>query len=141
MPTHQIVDVLADNLTSRIATLSSERYGGPIFLRRMETIAQGSSAVLFQLEGASLSPLEAHVTVRHVGGNMYDLVCSVDGGPSQLFTYSLPTSTPLLVPQAPHLAQKVATFLLDAIERRLGHEQIRNTLQSKKTPGSMASAR
>lgn len=88
--------------------------------------------------------MEAEFTVRHLGGNVYEIQGIIENGPSQVFSYCLSEITPLLVPKAPRLAQEAATFVLDALERRLGSDLLRTELRRPSTTreraGSSASA-
>jgi len=130
--TGQIVDVLTVNLASVFANLCTQRYGGPISLERVEETT--ASTVTFRLDREDLPPIWAHFVVRHVGGNVYDVRGTIENGPSQSFTYSLPESSPPHIPQAPTLAREVAAFLLDAMESRLGTDLLRGNIRPSKTP-------
>lgn len=133
--TDQIVDVLTVNLASVFANLCTQRYGGPISLERVEEGEETtSSTVTFRLDREDLPPTWAHFAVRHVGGNVYDVRGTIENGPSQSFTYSLPESSPPHIPQAPTLAREVAAFLLDAMESRLGTDLLRGNIRPSRTP-------
>jgi hypothetical protein len=71
--------------------------------------------------------LEAAFVIRHVGGNMYEVQGEVEGLPPRSFSYCLPEPAPLLAPAAPTLSREMAAFLLDALERRVGHDLLRRT--------------
>lgn len=121
----KIADVLADSLPSIFASLCEERYGGPIRLERVDGPEQSPSALIVRLDHPDLPRLHAHFTVRFVGGNMYDVQSVVEDGSSRSFPYCLPESDSGNVPPAPLLTHAVATFLLDAMERRLGSDLLR----------------
>jgi hypothetical protein len=140
----QIADILHDSLRAVFARLCTQRYGAPISLRRVKASAPPSSTARFQIDRAGHLTLEAEFIVRHLGGNMYEIAGTIEEGPSRAFTYCLPDPMPLLAPKAPRLAQDVAAFLLDALERRLGSDLLRTELRPPSTTpersGSSASA-
>lgn len=121
---HQIADLLANTLETVFDGLSTQRYGKSISLWRAKRTSP-SSPVTFQLERPERSPIEAHVTIQHIGGNVYDLTCTVDGGPTRSFTYSLPDLPAHEPAKVPGLSREVALFLLDALEQRLGSDLLR----------------
>jgi len=124
-----VADILSESLAVVFENLCAQRYGGPLSIRRPTTPEDNPATVHFVLERSDVSSVEATFTIRHVGGNMYDLMGVIDGGPIQLFSYCLPDATVPPLPPAPHLSQKVATFLLDALERRLGSDLLRQRLR------------
>lgn len=125
----QLADVLTDSLASVFEALSTERYGGPLPLDR--TVAPDSSppTVHVRFGRPDLCSLEATLTIRHVGGNVYDVEGRVEDRPPQSFAYCLPEPAPRLVPEAPRLVRDVAAFLLDALERRVGHDLLRRAFR------------
>lgn len=129
-PAIQIADVLTANLKAVLDNLCDQRYGGPISLERVPAPTTPST-VTFRLDREDLPPLMAHFTIGHVGGNVYDVEGRVENGPSQSFTYCLPDPDPDSLPQAPHLARKVAAFLLDALERRIGSDLLRHEVRER----------
>lgn len=129
----QIADVLATNLETVFDGLCEDRYGGSLSLERSDPPAPVSSTARFHLYRGDLLELRVDFEIRHVGGNVYDVHGRADGGPSQTFTYCLPDSSPPAVPRAPRLAGKVAAFLLDVLERRLGSDQLRNEIRARRT--------
>jgi hypothetical protein len=90
--------------------------------------------VRLHLHRTDLPRLRVDFSIRHVGGNMYDVLGLVDGGPSQTFTYCLPEEIGPALPRAPRLADQVAAFLLDALERRVGSDLLRTEARDHRTP-------
>jgi hypothetical protein len=127
-PLVQVIDILDTSLVAVLDALCTERYGGPVSLERVVDASLPPSTVRFQLHRATRSELRVDFTVRHVGGTVYDVKGSIENGPSRTFTYSLPETTSFSSPRAPHLAQAVASFLLDALEQRMGNDLLRATL-------------
>lgn len=120
----RIAEVLAQSLPGALDTLSTQRYGGPL----PGQLPDASPPVGYRLTPPDLPPLEATFTIRHVGGNVYDVEARVDGRAVQSFCYCLPEPAPLLVPSSPRLARDVAAFLLDELERQLGRDLLRRAL-------------
>lgn len=121
----RIADVLGASLESIFADLCVTRYGGPVQLRRVAPTTSLAPTIGFVLERPGLLRLRADFTVRHVGGNVYDVQGTLDDGTTRSFTYSLPDTLPPRRPLAPYLAHDIATFLLDATERHLGRRLLR----------------
>lgn len=128
VPAHQIADVLATNLEVVFDGLCVHRYGAPLSLERVD--ADPAATTGFRLHRADLPELRVHFAIRHVGGNVYDVRGTVEDGPSRAFTYSLPEPVSHVVPRAPRLAREVAAFLLDALERRVGSDRLRDEVRS-----------
>lgn len=132
--TLRVADVLTVNLRTVFDNLCSHRYGGPVSLERTEVSDPDPATARFRLHRAGLPDLRVAFAIRHVGGNVYDLQGTIKGGPSRTFTYSLPESNADHVPQAPFLAHKVASFLLDALERRVGNDLLRTEMRGRRQP-------
>lgn len=132
----QIADILDDSLRAVFDRLCTQRYGAPISLQRVADPESSSSTVRFQIKRAGVPALEAEVSVRHLGGNMYDVRGTIEDGPTQGFSYCLPESGPLPLSKAPRLAQEVAAFFLDVLERRLGSELLRAELGRRSAPSA-----
>lgn len=133
-PLRQIADVLATNLEIVFDGLCVHRYGGPISLERIEPPDSSFPTARFRLHRADLPELRVDFEIRHVGGNVYDVKGLIDDGPSRTFTYCLPEPVPQAIPRAPRLAREVSAFLLDALERRLGTDLLRNEVRTRRTP-------
>lgn len=134
VPPRRIADVLAINLESVFDNLCTHRYGGPVPLERLEIPDLGSTTARFRLHRADLPEVCVDFAIRHVGGNVYDLQGTIEDGPSRTFTYSLPDSDADRVPRAPLLAGEVASFLLDALERRVGNDLLRTGMRDHRQP-------
>jgi hypothetical protein len=134
-PSLLIVKVLATNLPPALARQSAQRYGRELPLQRIE--AGGSSPEIgFRLTRRGFPSLDARFTVRPLGGNVYEVQGAIEDGPTQSFSYCLPEPAPLLVPFAPKLAPKIATFLLDARERQLGRHLLRMSPDPQNAPNT-----
>jgi len=130
----RIVDVLAVNLETVFDNLCTHRYGGPVSLERMEVPDPAPVTGRFCLQSADLPEIYVDFAIRHIGGNVYDLKGMIEDGPSRTFTYSLPDSDLDQVPQAPLLAREVSSFLLDALERRVGNDLLRTGMRDHRQP-------
>lgn len=132
-PASQIAEVLVNSLHTAFPRLCIRRYGAADPLQCVDQTEPLSSTVRLQIDRAGLPVLQASFSIRHVGGNMYDVQGAVEDGPSRSFSYCLPDPAPLLAPKAPRLAQDVAGFLLDALEQRLGRDLLRSELRRSST--------
>ncbi|PQJ34657.1 hypothetical protein BSZ35_08640 [Salinibacter sp. 10B] len=120
----QITDVLTKSLKQAFNEVCPERYGAPLSLRRIED-ADTSNCVSFRLEGTDAISLQIHVTISHVGGNVYDIGMQVEEGPVRRFTYSEPDTSGSSLSIAPYLGKKIAERILDEVEQRLGKQVLR----------------
>ena len=78
-----------------------------------------------QLRCHDLIEMSLRLAVRHVGGNVYDVVCSLENGPSETFVYCLPNEGEPPLPPVPRLGRELATFVLDAMEQSVGRQGLR----------------
>lgn len=131
MPSHspnsfrQIADVLYRSLKQAFDQVCPERYGAPLTITRVED-SPSAPTVSFQIEGAEEMTLQIHVTVSHVGGNVYDIITQVEDGAEQCFTYSEPDTSGSSLSIAPYLGKKIARHLLDEVEQQIGKTLLRN---------------
>lgn len=138
VPVRQIINGLVRSLPSAFGQLCVRRYGVPLSLRRVEGAAPSSPPAQMYVDQVELPPLDMQLTVHHVGGN--EVQAASEDGDSQTFSYCLPEPAPLPVSETPRLAQDVSAFLLDALERRLGSDGLRNELRGGKTETGRPSA-
>jgi hypothetical protein len=131
-PSSQIAGILANTLRSVLPELCVQRYGLPLPFD-CDPVPDGSSrSVRVQIGDAETPRLTAQFSIRHVGGNMYDVRAAVEDGPTTSFCYCLSETEPILVPKVPHLAWQGAAFLLDALERRVGRLLLSETAQGQR---------
>ena len=83
-----------------------------------------------------LMEMSVEFEITHVGGNMYDVLCTVENEAARRFSYSRPRYTGAVLPRTSYLGREIATFLLDQLEKRLG----RLLLRSPSVPPRTASA-
>jgi hypothetical protein len=120
----QITDVLTKSLKQAFNEVCPQRYGAPLTLRRIDE-PDAAQRVSFELDGADTITLQIHVTIRHVGGNVYDIGTQVEDGPERCFTYSEPDASGSSLSIAPYLGKKIAKHILDEVEQRLGKRILR----------------
>jgi hypothetical protein len=130
----RVADVLTVNLRTVFDNLCVHRYGGPVSLERTEAPDPDPATARFRLHRTGLPDLRVAFAIRHVGGNVYDLHGAIEDGPDRTFTYSLPESNADRVPRAPFLAHEVASFLLDALEQRVGNDLLRTEMRGRRQP-------
>lgn len=139
-PPHSVAPGVIRGLAPAVAALSKARYGAPLHLRLVEdlTLSTAPATVRLNLAIVSFERMRATLTVRHVGGNVYDMQCIVADDPTtaRAFTYCLPDDAASPIP--PDLVHKVAPYLLDTIERLMGRALLRQQLH--RTTGSNPSS-
>lgn len=123
----KIADVVYRSLESAMAEECSERYEVPVILNRADKKTDKPSWVRLRVERRGMVRMPAEIAVSHVGGNIYDIRCSVDAGPSSHHSYSLPGSSNPQSARAPRLGENLARFLLNELERKVGREQLRRS--------------
>lgn len=120
----QITDVLTESLKQAFNEVCPKRYGAPLSLRRIDD-PDTHGRVSFRLEGSEAITLRIHVAISHVGGNVYDISTQVEEGPERCFTYSEPDASGSSLSIAPYLGKKIARYILDEVEQRLGKRILR----------------
>jgi hypothetical protein len=126
---HRITEVLSQSLEQAFDEVCPKRYGAPLEFQRIDDPSDPQT-VTFGIEGPGTIPLEIHVTVTHVGGNVYDIAAQVEGdGPVRRFTYSEPADSGSSLSIAPYLGKKIATHVLDEVEQRLGKKLLRTQMK------------
>ena len=130
-PSSQIATILASNLRTVFPELCVQRYGIPLPFDCVPASDGSSWTVQVQIGAPEAPRLTAQFSIRHVGGNMYDVQIAVAEGPTTSFCYCMSEEGPSLVPKTPHLAWEGAAFLLDALERRVGRALLSETTQGR----------
>lgn len=120
----QITDVLTESLKQAFNEVCPKRYGAPLTLQRIDD-PDNPKRVSFSLNGSDAIALHIHVTISHVGGNVYDIGTQVEEGPVRNFTYSEPDASGSSLSITPYLGKKIAKHLLDEVEKRLGKQILR----------------
>lgn len=110
---HQPADVLYRSLATSIEKKCTGRHETEVELRRLDD-ASDPSTMHAELT-CSLIQMPLHLHVNHVGGTVYDVSCTIEEGSSCQFSYSLPIQEGTSC-----LGDKIASFLLDELERELG---------------------
>jgi len=123
----KIIDVLARSLQQAFDDVCPERYGTRLRLTRDDD-ATAPQTVTFRIKDPDAIGIEIHVTVTHVGGNVYDITTQVEEGPPRRFTYSEPASSGSTLTIAPYLGKKIARHVLNEVEKRLGKKILRNQM-------------
>lgn len=124
----KITDVLSQSLEQAFDEVCPERYGAPLQLQRIDDPSEPRT-VTFGIKGPTGAGLKIHVTVTHVGGNVYDVAAQVEEGAARRFTYSEPAASGSSLSIAPYLGKKIATYVLDEVEQQLGKKLLRNEVE------------
>lgn len=110
----------------------ARRYRVDISLSRPENNqdeegAAGEVRVDIRLEPSSLRGLRTCLWVTHLGGNVYEVLCSTDEGRSRRWTLTLPNRNDTAETQVSDWSldactpiSEVAGFLMEGLEKRLG---------------------
>lgn len=111
---HSLKISLMGQCSSRYETKLAVRHG------RFASVPD-SEKVTFDIGQAGGILLSASISVRFVGGNVYDLTVTPEKGQRWQRTYTLSTSQPRSPTRTPGLGKEAAQFLLDTLEQRIGH--------------------
>ncbi len=129
----RIADVIYQSLKTAIQRQCARRYDKDVTLRRLDRVA-ASEVMRLRIECRDLVQVRVVVTASHVGGNVYDVKCEIEDGPSRRVTFALPAGAGTALSRAPGLGQTLGDFLLGELERELGR-------RSLSTEGSTVAAR
>lgn len=129
-PSPEFSDVLYQSLSKTLAKQCARRYDVTVTIPRQAAQSEDDSELRVEVQCAGLIQMPVRLTVRHAGGNIYDVRCTVEEGSSHRFSHSLPAETKSSLSYDPYLGQEIATFLREEMEKRLG----RLLLQSPAAP-------
>jgi len=124
---HEITNVLCRSLKRAFDEVCPKRYGKVLSLQPVDEPTE-EDAFSFCIQGPNAIQTSIHVTVSHVGGNVYDIDTQVEDGPIRSFTYSEPDVSGSSLSIAPYLGKKIARHLLDELERHLGQQLLRKQI-------------
>lgn len=116
-----IADTVYRSLKSAIDHGCAERHTKEVAVQRTAE----AQPMQVQLRCGELVKMVADVLVRHVGGNVYDIVCTIEDGPARRFVYSPPQGVEPPLPPVPRLGHELAGFLLDELEQCFGRMHLR----------------
>jgi hypothetical protein len=129
-PFRAISSSLSQSLKQAFDTVCPERYGEPLTLERLDVLPD-ASRVSFRITGGIPFALDLHITVSHVGGNVYDLATQVEDGPVRSFTYSTPAPSSSSLSLGSCFGEKIARHLLREVEQQLGKTLLREEMMLK----------
>lgn len=120
---NRIADVVSRSFQDAFADQCADRHGQTVTVER----AAAESLMRLQVQCPRHEPFSFRLAVQHVGGNVYDVHCTMDEGPTQTFVYCLSgepdSETPLAL--VPRLGHEIAGFVIDALEKSLGRRGLR----------------
>lgn len=125
----RVVDVLYRSLETALIRQCAQRYGVGVALRPARVSEDGTTMQL-QILCRGRVRETVQLEVNHVGGNVYDVICAVEGGDSRQFVYCISANDGDALPQAPTLGRRVATFVLEELEKQLGRKLLRRQVHS-----------
>lgn len=120
-PLPQVADVTYRSLTSALSRRCADLHNMDVEITH--TDVEPPMEVRVQCEDRF--EVRLRVTVEHVGGNVYDVFCTIEEGASCQLTYSRPEGAGASLPLCPRLGQKFSAFVLEALEQRLGRWYLR----------------
>lgn len=120
-PADQIADVTYRSLASALSQRCDDLYGVDVDV----TCADAEPPMEVQVQCDDRFGMRLQVTVEHVGGNVYDVLGTIEDGASCQLTYGHPEDADAPLPLCPRLGRKFAAFVLDELEQRLGRWHLR----------------
>lgn len=127
--TSHVATVLYRSLKASVARKCSNRHDIDVTVKNLEQ--SGSNEPLrIRVACPEHGQVTAQLVVRHAGGNVYDVHCEVGEDASRRFTYSQPHRSGTTISRAPHLGQKLGTFLVEKLEQHLGRRLMSASEQS-----------
>lgn len=126
-PSSEILDLIYRGLETALREQCARRYDIPLSLHRLDSSEEEPASSGLRLERRGLIHLVARLTVSYVGGNVYDVRCSIEDGPTCRHSYSLPGNETQRSTQAPQLSATLIRFLLDELERQVGRQRLRRS--------------
>ena len=120
-----VLNVVYRSLETALTRQFARRYDAGLLLRLVDRSDDGRRMDL-RIHCRGLMEMSVDFVATHVGGNVYDVLCTVENEASRRFSYSLPRRTGAVLSHAPYLGREIATFLLDQLEKRLGRLLLRS---------------
>ena len=120
-----ILDVVYRSLERAFTRQCGRRYDAGLPVRLVDRSEDGRTMDL-RIDGRGLVEVSVQFVATHVGGNVYDVHCTIDPETSRRFSYCHPSQTGTVLSHVPYLGREIATFLLDELEKRLGRRLLRN---------------
>lgn len=121
---YRVTGVLYRSLEASLTAECNRRYDAGL-VPRLYRVSENGTKVRLLILCRDLARMPAGFRVRPVGGNVYDILCTVETGRTRRFTYSLPDDGDTALIRSPTLGEPVATFLLKELETRLGRELLK----------------
>ncbi|WP_263784594.1 hypothetical protein [Salinibacter grassmerensis] len=115
-PVTQIADATYRSLTSALSRRCADLYDMDVRVTRVDA----GPPMKVRVHCEDRFELRLRVTVEHVGGNVYDVFCTIEEGASSQLTYSRPEGADTPLPLCPRLGQRFSAFVMEELERRLG---------------------
>lgn len=120
----RVTDVIYRSLEAALPRQCADRHSVEVTVDRPNE----GATVDVQVQCGDLFEMVVRVSAEHVGGNVYDVHCTIEDESSCLVTYSCPKEVASSLPVCPRLGEKCAAFVLDELERQLGRWHLRNNV-------------
>lgn len=122
VPPDRVANVISRSLEEALPQQCADRHSVDVTVTRPDE----KMPVAMQVECGDLFEMTVRVSAEHVGGNVYDVHCTIEDEASCQLTYSCPEEAAPPLPLCPRLGEISAAFVLDDLERRLGRWHLRN---------------
>lgn len=128
VPSSRILEVVHRSLETALTRQCAQRYDAHVVLRRLSEPSDNPSEMPLRLDCQGLSQLSARIVATHVGDHIYDVRCVLNDKASRRFSYGLSRKSGRGLSPAPELGRKLASFLLDELEKRLGRHLLQRSV-------------
>lgn len=135
-PPRRILGVAYQGLKTARARQREQRYNAPFVLRRLNASSASPLEMRLRRECRGLFQLPARLVATHVGDRIFEVRCMLDDGGSCRFSYGLSRRSGRGLSPAPERGRKLAAFLLEELEKRLGQSLLQGTVWSPSSPTS-----
>lgn len=116
------------------------RYDDPLpFLIRQADSPDNDSLLHFRMGYRGLPYISVRLAVTRIEGNVYEVVCEVDGGDSQRYSYGVEDKSGVRLSYAPFLGGKLADFLLGELKKYLGEALVKSPAGPPRTAALVVS--
>lgn len=133
-PPRRIMEVLYRSLVTALVKQCAQRHDANVSVRRLKDTSDDPSEMHLRLDCRGLLQMPVRLVAMSTSANIYEVRCTLEDGSSRQFSYGLSGRSGTNLSPAPQLGRKLATFLLDELEKRLG----RLLLQSPMRPPTQA---
>lgn len=134
-----VTEVLYRSLQMAVVQQAAH-YDDPVpFLIRQADSPDNDSVLHFRMGYRGLPYISVRLAVTRIEGSVYEVVCEVDGGDSQRYSYGVDDKSGVRLSYAPFLGRKLADFLLGELKRHLGEALVKSPAGPPRSSASLMS--